>query len=339
MVSRSPQWPQALKAGVRPPAQTLEAAPSFVTEDDRVFLERLDEAQRRFRDHAEYVLNHSRVTIKTYKISYDVFRRFLLDRAGDPPHLSLAAKAFLLETWILWNRKRGLSAITTNTYWRALRPFFNFLERTEGFANPYHGAKAPPFQLPLPKALKAPDLLRILDAARNYPWPTVYQRERAVALFATMIYAGLRRSELLSLQFADVNLADGTILVRRGKGRYGGKDRTAYICPELRVLLATFLRERARTGFTCPELFASRANRGLSVNQLKRFTLLLRRASGVKFSPHALRHSFVTMLLRSGVAINVAQELAGHASITTTAGYLRVWDEDKKAQIGRLRLR
>lgn len=90
--------------------------------------------------------------------------------------------------------------------------------------------------------------------------------------------------------------------------------------------------------YTCPELFASRANKGLSVNQLKRLTTLIQRASGVAFSPHCLRHSFVTHLLRSGVAINVAQELAGHASITTTAGYLRVWDEDKKAQIARLRL-
>lgn len=338
MVSRSPQWTQARKAGARPPVETLEAAPSFVTDDDRVFLERLDDAHRRFLDHAEYLLNHSRVTLRTYKGAYADFRRFLLDRAEDPPRLTLSSKAYLLDTWILRNRKRGLSAITTNTYWRSLRPFFHFLERTEGFSNPYHGAKAPSFRLPLPKALKAPDLLRILEAARNYPWPTVYQRERAVALFGTMIYAGLRRSELLSLLFADVSLSDGTIRVRRGKGRFGGKDRTAYVCPELRAILTTFLRERARAGFTCPELFASRANRGLSVNQLKRFTILIRRASGVAFSPHALRHSFVTMLLRSGVSINVAQELAGHASITTTAGYLRVWDEDKKAQIGRLRL-
>ncbi len=334
----STQWTQARKAKVRPQANALEPTHPFVTEDDRVFLARFDERHRQFLEHAEYVLNHSHMTTKTYRIAYHMFRRFLLDRTAQPKGVTLAAKTFHLDAWVLWNRKRGLSAITTNTYWRALRPFFNFLEETEGFQNPYRSAKAPRFQAPLPKALKAADLIRILDAARSYPWQTVYQRERAVALFGTMIYAGLRRGELLALHFADISLTEGTIRVRRGKGRYGGKDRTAYICPDLRTLLTSFLRERKRMNYTCPELFASRANKGLSVNQLKRFTTLIQRASGVAFSPHCLRHSFVTHLLRSGVAINVAQELAGHASITTTAGYLRVWDEDKKAQIARLRL-
>jgi site-specific recombinase XerD len=45
------------------------------------------------------------------------------------------------------------------------------------------------------------------------------------------------------------------------------------------------------------------------------------------------------MLLRSGVPLHVARELAGHTSITTTAGYLRVWDEDKRDQIRKVSFR
>ncbi len=44
----------------------------------------------------------------------------------------------------------------------------------------------------------------------------------------------------------------------------------------------------------------------------------MRRASGIKFSIHSLRHTFVTMLLQSGVPIHVAKELAGHTDINTT---------------------
>jgi len=330
--------PQASPPPKRAQAVSLEPT-AFLPEEDRLVLEHLDRTHREFLDHTAYVLNHSPQTRKTYAIAYADFRRFLLDRRDDRPGTTLTAKVTQLERWVARNRKRGLSPITTNTYWRALRPYYNYLERTEGFANPYRGAKAPGFQRPLPKAHRAVDLHRILDAARSYPWTTAFGRERAVAILSLMIYAGLRRGEVLNLHYADVNLEQGTILIRRGKGRDGGKDRTCYVNPDLRYSLSTYLHERGRMGFTCPEFFVSRENHGLSLNQLKRIHLAVRRASGVDFTLHSLRHSFVTMLLRSGVPINVAQELAGHADITTTAGYLRVWDEDKKAQIQKLQLR
>jgi len=328
-----------LRPTERPQEETLEVTSTLLSAEDRFFLDRLEDQHRLYRDHAQFVLNHAKGTLKTGRIAYANFRRFLLSRSAERVPTQLSVKAHHLDAWVGWNRRRGLSAITTNTYWRALRPFFNYLEKNDGFMNPYHGAKAPAFQMPLPKALKAEDLLRILAAARSYPWTTTYQRERAVALFATMIYAGLRRAELLKLEFADVNLQEGTILVRRGKGRAGGKDRMGYISQELRIVLHDYMRERQRSNYTCPEFFVSKHNRGLSLEQLKRIHDLVRRASGVDFTLHSLRHSFVTMLLRSNVPINVVQALAGHASITTTAGYMRVWDEDLRTQIQKMRLR
>jgi site-specific recombinase XerD len=53
-------------------------------------------------------------------------------------------------------------------------------------------------------------------------------------------------------------------------------------------------------------------------------------ASGLRFTVHALRHSFLTQLLRSGVPLRTASALTGHCQITTTAGYLRVFDEGKE---------
>lgn len=330
--------PQASNEESRPLARQHEVSgPGFLGSDDRAFLDELDRKHKEFLDHAEFVLNHSKTSVAVYRIAYSCFRKFLLD--PDRNKMELRARVHLLDVWVSWNRKRGLSAITTNSYWRALRPFFNYLEKTEGFQNPYRSSKAPRFQAPLPKALKAADLLRIIDAARNYPWRAQYQRERAVAVIGVMIYAGLRRSEVLKLKYADIDLQQGTIRIVRGKGRFGGKDRTAYINADLRSILTAFLRERQREGHTCPELFATRSKRGLSLEQFKRLMLLIKEASGVNFTPHSLRHSFITMLLRSGVPINAVQDLAGHASINTTAGYLRLWDEDKKAQINKLRLR
>ena len=57
----------------------------------------------------------------------------------------------------------------------------------------------------------------------------------------------------------------------------------------------------------------------------------------MKFSSHVLRHSFVSHLLHAGVDLHLVRDLAGHRNISTTLGYLRVFDEDLEAAIKRLK--
>jgi site-specific recombinase XerD len=299
--------------------------------------EELDGLQISFRDHAQYVLNHSVLTVAGYRAAYGNFRHFL----GDPENAGRALSELLqdLDAWVAWNRKRGCSAITTNTYFRTLRPFFHYLEQKHGFPNPYRSAHTPPIpRHRLPKALPPEQLERILAAARNYPWRTEFQRARGVAMIAIMIYGGLRKGEVLRLQYADVNLVDGTIRIVAGKGRYGGKDRTIYMPSELRAILTQYIALRRQHGFTCPEFFATRGNRAVSEIQFRRIIACIRDAAGVPFFAHALRHSYITMLLRTGVPIHVVQSLAGHADIGTTALYTAVWDEDKRGAVEAFRL-
>jgi integrase len=244
------------------------------------------------------------------------------------------ATLFAIEEWVAWNRKRQLSPVSVNTYWRLLRVFFRELDRRDGIPTPFAKLRPPALPTRLPKAHPPADCARILTTAENIPWRLEYERRLVVALLGTILYAGLRRGELLRLQFLDVNLEAGTIRILRGKGRAGGKDRTAYFGPELRDLLQRFVAERRRRGFEGPAFFASPySGRALSLMTLRRIHDRVRCASGIDFTLHALRHSFVTMLLASGVPLHVAQELAGHSNITTTAGYLRVWDEDKRREI------
>ncbi len=299
--------------------------------------EELDGLQISFRDHAQYVMNHSVLTVAGYRAAYGNFRHFLKDpeNAGRPIGELLED----LDAWVAWNRKRGLSAITTNTYFRTLRPFFHYLEKKHGVPNPYRTAATPPVPRDrLPKALPPEQLERILAAARNYPWRTEFQCARGLAMIAVMIYGGLRKREVLRLQYADVNLVDGTIRIVAGKGRFGGKDRTVYMPAELRAILTQYLTLRRQYGFTCPEFFVSRGNRPLSEIQFRRIIDCIREASGVAFFAHALRHSYITMLLRTGVPIHVVQSLAGHADIGTTALYTAVWDDDKRSAVERFRL-
>lgn len=297
-------------------------------------IEDYDRRYAEFAEYAEHALGHSPASIRGYRDAYRNFRRFLLE-AGRP----ITDALFDIPGWVAWNARRKLGRVTINTYWRQLRAFFVDLESRDGVFNPFRGLKPPKLPSMQPKAWRSDDCRKILTAAENIPWPNAFERARAVAVMGAIMYAGLRRGELLNLQYTDVDMQARTIRIVRGKGTGGGKDRTAYFGRELHAILLCYLQERRKLNIEGPGFFASsRTGRAISMSVLRRLHARIRRASGIPFSLHSLRHSFVTMMLASGVPVHVAQALAGHAKLTTTAGYLRVFDEDKRREIEKVSL-
>lgn len=328
------------RASADSPISRAASLPQKLTDRSLAFLSwTIRDLDRRFEEFIEYadgVLGHSVDTRRNYKGAYGNFRKYL---TSYPPE-EFQRRLFDIEGWIAWNRRRGMAPISLNTYWRMLRPFFQDLEKRDGVQNPYQFLKPPQLPSSLPKARSLDECKHILAAAENFDWPTTYERWRAVAIIGVLLYAGLRRREVLRLQFMDIDLESRTIRVNKGKGRAGGKDRVIAIAPELREILARYIIERRRRGFAGPGFFASmQTGQGISLATFRRIINTIRRASGINFSVHSLRHSFITMLLANGVPIHVARELAGHSSIVTTAGYLRVFDEDKQKQIKKLNFR
>jgi integrase len=297
----------------------------------------LEERFRAFCRYARTVKNQSPASITWYEKSYENFRAYLRTKlALDPAAFAVELRS--IEPWVQWNRERGIAAISANNYWRGLRAFFRDIEQRDGTPSPFHGLKAPRFPRVEPKARSADECRRIPDGAEHYPWASTYTRSLAVALLATMLYAGLRRGEVVQLRYADIDRDNGTILVREGKGAYGGRDRRAYISDDLDAILHRYLRERARRGYIGPEFFVSPKTGGaMSVEGLQRIIRIVRRASGVPFSAHMLRHSFVTHLLQKGVPLHVVSRLAGHRQLTTTMGYAAIFEKDLADGIGRLR--
>jgi site-specific recombinase XerD len=303
------------------------------------FLERMD---ARFADFIDYVttgVNHSAQSVAWYRRSYAAYRKYVTEaQTLDGP--SFEAHALGIEEWVRTIRRSGrVRDVTIASYWRGLRRFFKDVEQRDGVASPFVGLKQPGFRDAAPKALDGTACLRILDAARNYPWPVPhrdFKRALGTAVVAIMLYAGLRRGELVRLQLAD---AEGTtIRIVAGKGRFGGRDRAAYVSPDLQRILHDYLRERQRLGITAPEFFVSPRSKGpFTVDLLRKLLRRISEAAGVRFSAHMLRHSFVTHLLHSGVPLHLTQRLAGHRNLTTTLGYLRVFDSDLADAIRGLR--
>lgn len=277
-------------------------------------------------------------TLDWYTHVFRLYRRFL-EETPEGTAEAIAARMDDLDGFTDWNLRRGVSPIAANTYWRGLRTFFNERERLGGARSPYRTHKAPGFQPPDPKALSSESCARILLAAMNYRRWDAFERARAAAVIGVMLYAGLRRSEALALVISDVNFQTGEIRVDQGKGRWGGKRRFVPIHAELARLLRVYLRERGKRRIPdeAPEFFSStRSTAGLGASMLRVIIRTVARAAGVPFTPHMLRHSFVTHLLRSDVPLFIARDLAGHSHIETTLLYTKVFAKDRHKNLQKL---
>jgi site-specific recombinase XerD len=141
--------------------------------------------------------------------------------------------------------------------------------------------------------------------------------------------AGLRVSEVVSLQIGDIDSQRMLIRVRQGKGK---KDRYAMLSPRLLEVLRCWWRSRHSTPQPrkpSPEdwLFPGwREGRHMNTASLQTVCREAARAAGLskRVTVHTLRHSFSTHLLENGTDTRVIQVLLGHSRIDTTARYAQV---------------
>ncbi|GBD11407.1 Tyrosine recombinase XerD [bacterium HR23] len=226
----------------------------------------------------------------------------------------------VLTRFVLWLMAKGYTNTTLARRVAAVKSFLHFLVR-EGVltSNPAEDLGSPKTGRHLPKALSEEEVERLLDAPGKEQTPEAL-RDRAML---ELLYAsGMRVSELTGLDLRDVNLEQGMVRCR-GKG---GKERVIPIHQTAVQALRAYL-ERGR-----PRLAPNLREQALFVNQrgerLTRqgFWLILKgyaRKAGITspVTPHVLRHSFATHLLRGGAPLRHVQELLGHASIATTQIY------------------
>ena len=306
--------------------------------ENLALIEALASDLERYVDDARRGENHSERTLRTVRVGFRNFARYLESRAELPPdEFRIAAND--LREWTKWNRDRGLRPISVNSLWRSLRAFFGFRARTLLHPNPYVGAKPPGFQPPPPKALEHADVERLFRAARNLRWDSDYERALVLALLGAMVYAGVRLGEILRLERNDVHVRSRRILIVEGKGSDGGRTRFAFVNAPLAALLTAYERQRDLHGLEAPEFFVNpRTRKGIGEITIRRYVRRLRDAAQVKWSPHMLRHSFVTHLLEAGKPVHVVRELAGHRNVMTTLNYYAsVFDDDRRNAIESLR--
>ncbi len=282
---------------------------------------------QRFCEYSTFIKGYSPETIRRYRTVTRFFARW----AGITEIEEVSELA--VRRYFLYGRsERGWSANTFINHHKTLVVFFRWCVK-EGYLeqNPAQDIEVPKLEKRLPPKLTRQEAHRILETVANYPYAYRFLRIRNHAIFSTFVFAGLRKKELLSLKFADVDLENLSLFVRQGKGN---KDRVVPICATLAESLSRYLTERKRLNKTCPEFFTSlNRNMGLTDIGLRRLVARIRVASGVSFHIHKLRHTFATLMLEGGCDIYSLSRMMGHSDIKTTTIYLAASAEHLRGQI------
>jgi site-specific recombinase XerD len=242
-------------------------------------------------------------------------------------------RAFLAEEQ---KRRPAVSSQARTT--AALKCFFRFLVEEERLMrDPALPLRTPKKREALPDTLTMGELERLL-AQLDDLWERHFtgKPERDRLLVAVMAYAGLRRSELLGLEWDDVDLSRRLLRVRKAKG---GRERTLPIHPALAPLFAEYYATRVPLAEQA--VFVGVQGKPLNYTQLGQVFRHYADAAGVnerkRVTPHTLRHVCASELLRAGANLRQIQELLGHKHLDSTQGYTRVNAHELRGAIKRLR--
>ncbi len=198
----------------------------------------------------------------------------------------------------------------------AIRSFLKFL-RTQGWIDRDVGRliHMPKTQRDLPRFLKIEEIQELIEA----PDVSSELGRRDRALFEVMYGCGLRVSEAVGLDVADVDLTQSWVRVL-GKG---SKERMVPFGPPAGDALKNYLKDRKSDEVA---LFVNYKGSRLTSRSVARILNrhLVRVISSKSLSPHGLRHSFATHLLAAGADLRTIQEMLGHANLSTTQRYTQV---------------
>jgi integrase/recombinase XerC len=264
-------------------------------------------------------------TVVSYRRDLLAFRSFLLERAvivgGRVDDVDLAqVTADHIRSYLAELMKKGQARATVQRRLSAIKAFFRYRETTIGEPSPARSIRSPKNMRGLPSILQQDEVRRLIEVAPGDSSPAA-MRDRAI--FETLYSAGLRVSELVGLNWRDIDEELGMVMVRSGKGN---KDRLVPLGEPALDALLTWRRAMPIAWEPDGPVIVNLRGRRLTTRSVE--MILQRRIvdAGIStgITPHGLRHSFATHMLNNGADLRSIQEMLGHASLATTQRYTHV---------------
>jgi integrase len=259
-------------------------------------------------------------TLTAYRVALDDLLRWLDERGASDGALNEETIVAYLDDY----RHRARPAPAT--YYRRfilLRRFFRWFSGRAGVPDPFRDLEPPPKPRQVADWLTPTEFGQLLEAAgapaRRYRG--LAERDRLVLV--SLVLTGLRRSELIALDWGDLDL-DGpnpSLVVRSGKG---GKPRRQPLAPALAAAL-TRLRQDTEPSADAPVFRGLRGGR-LQPTILAGIIARAAKGAGIekRVTAHTLRHTAATWLRQATGDARLVAEYLGHADLSTVHRYAHV---------------
>ncbi|NND16355.1 MAG: tyrosine-type recombinase/integrase [Eudoraea sp.] len=270
-----------------------------------------------FKAYLELEKNYSPHTVKAYEKDLMEFQSF--NRETHALDDINTASYPMIRSWLVSLVEGGLANRSVNRKVASLKAYYKFLMRTGNLEhNPlaHHKSLKSAKKVEIPFSEKEMTALMDPDFFES-DWEGIRNR-----LIIEMLYAtGMRRSELINLKVADIDLSIGTIKVL-GKRN---KERIIPLIPSLHGNISKYLQMREELEAIKDPGYLFLTGKGAKIYDTLVYRIInsyfTRISSKTKKSPHILRHTFATHLLAKGADLNSVKELLGHSSLASTQVY------------------
>ena len=288
----------------------------------------MKEAVDNFLDYLAVEKGFSANTIAAYRNDLHQLASFIEEAAAKrgtiPPWVAFDRQAMM--SYLLELKGRGYAAATVARKVAAVKSFFGFMV-AEGMMkeNPTEGVASSKVGKSLPKPISISQVHKLLEQPTK---SGTSEAKRDTAMLEMLYATGMRVSELISLDLADLD-TDGGYVRCFGKGH---KERLIPVHDRAVKAVKDYLdevRPRLVRGGEEKAVFLNRRGERLTRQGVWQILKGYAKSAelGSDITPHTLRHSFATHMLGGGADLRSVQELLGHANISTTQVYTHLTTE------------
>lgn len=269
--------------------------------------------------------NYSERTVGSYGEDLKAFESYFRDLDDQLSWDSVDSD--VIRGWMESMMDKGNTATSINRRLSALRSLYRFaLSRHLVEHDPAHGITGPKKQKPLPQYVRESEMDTLLD---KLDWGKEYNNVRVRTIILMFYQTGMRVSELIGLNDADVDFTSHQLKVTGKRD----KQRIIPFGDELEQVLKDYMKQRnAQTPRLTDALFVDQKGARMKYEQVRREvrSSLSKVSSLKKRSPHVLRHTFATAMLNNEAGLESVKKLLGHESLSTTEIYTHTTFEQLK---------
>jgi integrase/recombinase XerC len=273
-----------------------------------------------FLNYLTYEKRYSPKTVESYQT--DLLQFFSFIQAEFELDDLLQARNNTVRSWVVQLVMRKTKPASVKRKVSALKSFYKYMQKTGRIhANPADKINSPKLPERLPKFVEQKSINQLFENPEGH-FKDTFMGSQEKLIIDLLYSTGMRRQELISLQWADINFGSNQLKVT-GKGN---KQRIIPIGSELLQTLKKFRKsqeEYYKNRPIQPFVFLTEGGQQLYPNLVYR--VVKERIGGCstaeKRSPHVLRHSFATHMSNNGAKLYDIKELLGHASLASTQVY------------------